>query len=77
MSVHSIDYNQQATKLERIGVRAKDQKDTVFNNLGHAVDLDLLRRSYQQLDGRKAIGSDGVTKEAYGEELEENPKFRE
>lgn len=66
------DGNQKKTKLERIGERAKHRPDTVFNNIGHVVDLDLLRESYRQLNGKKAVGIDGVTKAAYGEKLEEN-----
>ena len=34
--------------------------------------MDLLRECYQELDGKKAIGIDGVTKEAYGRHLEDN-----
>ena len=44
----------------------------MFNNLGHAIDSDLLRECYHQLDGNKAVGIDGVTKEAYGIKLEDN-----
>jgi RNA-directed DNA polymerase len=32
----------------------------------------LLRNSYQQLDGKKAVGIDGITKAAYGINLEDN-----
>lgn len=72
MTVTSVDGIQKTTKLERIGKRAKLQKDTVFNNLAHAVDLGLLRECYQQLDGKKAVGIDGVTKATYGKKLEGN-----
>lgn len=72
MSVLRKDGNQKTTKLERIGKLAASKKDTVFNNIAHVVDLDLLRSSYQQLDGKKAIGIDKVTKIAYGRNLEEN-----
>ena len=72
MVVQTADGNQKTTKLECIGKRAKLQKDTVFNNIGYVVDLDLLRVCYQELDGKKAIGIDGVTKEAYGKKLEDN-----
>ncbi len=45
----------------------------VFTTLYHHVtDIDNLRDSYHSLDGRKATGIDGVTKEAYGVNLEEN-----
>ena len=72
MTVHRQDGMQQTTKLERIGKLAQEQKDTLFNNLWQAVDLTLLRKSYQELDGKKAVGTDGVTKAAYGAGLEDN-----
>jgi group II intron reverse transcriptase/maturase len=72
MTVATDDGSQKTTKLERIGRRAKFGKETVFNNIGHAVDLDLLRESERQLDGKKAVGLDGVNKAMYGLKLEEN-----
>ena len=72
MPVHTAYGPQKKTKLECIGTRAKHRKETVFNNIGYVVDLDLLRKCYHELEGRKAIGIDGVTKEAYGKELEDN-----
>jgi group II intron reverse transcriptase/maturase len=72
MTIPTEDGNQQTTKLDRIGKRAKHRKDTVFNNIGHVIDLDLLRESYWQLEGKKAVGIDGVTKASYGVKLEEN-----
>ena len=72
MSIHSIDGKAVATKLERISLRAKADGESVFNNLGHALDIDMLREQYHKLDGRKAIGIDGMTKQRYGEALEEN-----
>lgn len=72
MSVHTAYGIQKTTKLECISKRAIHKKDTVFNNIGYVVDLDLLRECYQELDGKKAIGIDGVTKETYGGRLEDN-----
>lgn len=72
MFTHSKGENQKKTKLDRIGELAISQKDVVFNNLGHVIDIELLTECYQQLDGKKAVGIDGVTKEAYGKELEAN-----
>jgi RNA-directed DNA polymerase len=72
MSVQTDDGKQKITKLESIGRRAQYRKDTVFNNIGHVVDLDLLRECYHELDRKKAIGIDGVTKEVYGGQLEGN-----
>ena len=72
MPVQTADGQQKTTKLESIGKRASLRKDTVFNNVGHVLDLDLLRECYRELDGKKAIGIDGVTKETYGIMLEDN-----
>ena len=72
MTVQTVDGNQETTKLERIGKRASFRKDTVFNNIGYVVDLDLLSESYRQLEGKKAAGIDRVTKADYGVKLDDN-----
>jgi len=72
MPVQTEDGKQQTTKLERIGKCAKFRPDTVFNNIGHVIDLHLLHASYWQLEGKKAVGIDGETKETYGKKLESN-----
>ena len=41
----------------------------VFNNVGHLLNGDMLKWQFQRLDGKKAVGIDGVTKEAYAENL--------
>src|SRR4029079_9614806 len=71
MTVQTDGGKQKTTKLDRIGKRAKFKKDTVFNCVGHVVDLNLLRECYRELDGKKAIGIDGITKASYGVNLEE------
>lgn len=60
------------TKLNRLSKRATTHQETVFNNLSHIIDEELLKQAYYRLPGRKAVGIDGVNKEAYGERLEEN-----
>ncbi len=72
MSIHSNDRATRATKLDRLSKRAKEDPNTVFNNLGHLLDRNLLIETYQQLDGNKAVGIDGVTKGTYGKELGQN-----
>ena len=72
MAVHTEYGKEKTTRLECIGKRAMHRKDTVFNNIAYVVDLDLLRECYQELNGKKAIGIDGVTKESYGKGLEDN-----
>jgi group II intron reverse transcriptase/maturase len=53
-------------------VKSRADKECVFNNLGHVIDLELLRECHRSLDGSKAVGIDGVSKEAYGKNIEEN-----
>ena len=61
-----------STKLERIAMLAASNKELVFNNLAHVIDIGMLREMYRQLDGKKAVGTDGVSKEAYGKCLDAN-----
>ena len=61
------------TDLTRIGSRARKEPKLVFTSLYHHVtDVDNLRACYDSLNGTKAIGIDGVTKEEYGKNLEQN-----
>jgi group II intron reverse transcriptase/maturase len=62
-----------ATDLTRIGEKARKEPDLVFTSLYHHIsDVDNLRACYDSLEARKATGVDGVTKEEYGKNLEEN-----
>ncbi|WP_080571891.1 reverse transcriptase domain-containing protein [Orientia tsutsugamushi] len=72
MTVHSIDRNTWLTKLERIKLLSSKNQDIKFNNLGHIIDLKILEEQYKELDSKKAIGIDGITKEDYGKKLKAN-----
>lgn len=61
-----------ATKLARIAWLSAAEPSKTFSNLMHHVNVDSLRECYDLLDGKKAIGIDGVTKESYGENLVSN-----
>lgn len=62
-----------ATDLTRIGEKARKEPGLVFTSLYHHIyDVDNLRACYGTLDAKKATGVDGVTKEEYGINLEEN-----
>jgi len=62
-----------ATDLTRISEKARKEPELVFTTLYHHIsDVDNLRTCYDALKAKKAIGVDGVTKEEYGENLEEN-----
>jgi group II intron reverse transcriptase/maturase len=62
-----------ATDLTRIGEKARKEPGLVFTSLYHHIcDVDNLCACYDALDAKKAPGVDGVTKEEYGRNLEEN-----
>ena len=50
---------------------ARQSKDVRFTALLHHIDIDLLERSYFALNRYSAPGIDGVTWQAYGENLAE------
>ncbi len=61
------------TDLTRIGEKARKEPGLVFTSLYHHIsDVDNLRACYDRLEADKATGVDGVTKEEYGKNLEEN-----
>ena len=61
-------------KLNQIAHKAKQDKRLKFTSLAHHVNEENLALCYQELKRNKACGIDGVTVEAYGEELEGNLK---
>lgn len=72
MKQHSLANIKLNTKLDRIEQRSRKYPDAIFNNLGHAIDLDLLRTCFYSLDAKKAVGVDGITKKQYERKLETN-----
>ena len=72
MTVHSEDRISWLTKLERIGELSAQDRQLVFNNIGHLINVDMLKEQYWLLAGNKAIGIDKVTKASYGKNLDEN-----
>ena len=56
----------------RISLRAQRDKTAVFTNLMKHINVDTLREAFNALDGRKAMGADRVSKNAYSKKLEEN-----
>lgn len=71
MAAHSKGGTTWSTKLKRISSRSAKEKATVFNNIGHTIDEAFLRDCYHRLDGRKAVGLDGINKVEYGINLTE------
>lgn len=60
------------TKLARISTLSANNPDMVFTSIGHLIDVELLSACHRDMDGKKAIGIDGVTKDEYGAKLKEN-----
>lgn len=60
------------TKLERISQLSRENPDMVFTSIGHMINKELLKECHEEMDGKKAVGIDGVTKEEYGRELDGN-----
>jgi RNA-directed DNA polymerase len=58
--------------LDRVRQAAKRDKEARFTALLHHVDIDCLRDAYRASNPKAATGVDGVTWEAYGENLEVN-----
>ena len=60
------------TKLERIAEISRYNPKAVFTSLYHLLNKELLMECHRVLDGKKAIGIDGVSKADYEKNLEEN-----
>ncbi|MBQ1405377.1 MAG: hypothetical protein IIZ00_04110 [Oscillospiraceae bacterium] len=60
------------TKLERIAELSKEKPNMVFTSIGHLINKELLTDCHRKMDGDKAVGIDGITKEEYGKNLDSN-----
>lgn len=60
------------TKLARIAELSAQNPTMVFTSIAHMIDTELLRECHAKMDGDKAVGIDGTTKEDYDRNLEEN-----
>lgn len=71
LSIHR-DRRTMETKLARISQLSKGKPDMVFTSIGHLINVELLKECHEQMDGNKAVGIDGITKEEYSRNPEEN-----
>ena len=60
------------TKLKRIAWLSASDPDKRFDSLMHHFNEESLAACFDELDGSKAVGIDGITKAHYGENLDEN-----
>lgn len=61
-----------STELTEIAWLSAQNPDQEFHSLLHHINVGSLRRCFDKLDGKKALGADRVSKEEYGENLEAN-----
>lgn len=61
-----------STGLQKVAERAKREPAAKFHSLAHLIDMELLKRAFARLRGNAAVGVDGISKEQYGQFLEEN-----
>ena len=62
------------TKLARISQMSAENPDMVFTSLYHPINSEMLRKCHNRMDGTKVVGVDGITKEEYEKNLENNLK---
>lgn len=60
------------TKLARIAQLSAENPNMVFTSLGHLINKEMLKECSATMDGDKAVGIDGITKEEYESNLDEN-----
>lgn len=60
------------TKLARISELSEECPDMVFTSIGHLIDVEMLTECHKDMDEKKAVGIDGVTKDMYEANMEEN-----
>lgn len=60
------------TKLERISQLSKENPDIVFTSIGHLINGEMLKDCHRKMDRNKAVGTDGITKDMYENNLDKN-----
>ena len=58
-------------ELLKVVERARREPEGRFHSLAHLIDVPALRRAYGRMRKNAAVGVDGMTKEQYGQDLEE------
>lgn len=61
-----------ATKLARILELSTENPGMVFTSVGHLINAELLEQCHKGMDGKKAVGIDGISKDVYGQNLKAN-----
>ena len=67
----ALTSQEMSTGLQKVAERAKREPAAKFHSLAHLIDVELLGRAFARLRNNAAVGVDGITKEQYGQALEE------
>lgn len=59
-------------ELLTVAERAKREPNGQFHALAHLIDVAALSRAYRRLRKKAGVGVDGITKEQYGQDLDQN-----
>jgi retron-type reverse transcriptase len=59
-------------QLLKVVERAQQESEGRFHSLAHLIDVPALERAYRRMRKDAAVGVDGVTKDDYGQDLEQN-----
>jgi RNA-directed DNA polymerase len=60
------------TKMNRIALLSKQDPRRSYESLMHHFNEESLKECFHELDGKKAVGADGIDKETYGKDLDQN-----
>ena len=64
--------NSMSTGPARVMERAQREPNSKMRSLAHHIDIEALKRAFRHIRKNAAVGVYGVTKQAYGANLEEN-----
>jgi len=69
---NALTLENMSPKLVKVVERAQREPEGRFHSLAHLMDVPALERAYRRSQKDAAVGVDGVTKEQYGQDLEQN-----
>ncbi|MBL8792306.1 MAG: group II intron reverse transcriptase/maturase [Planctomycetia bacterium] len=68
----ALTWKGMSPELLKVAERARREPDGQFHSLAHLLDEAALNRAYHRQRPDAAVGVDGITKEDYGQDLEDN-----
>jgi group II intron reverse transcriptase/maturase len=69
---NALTLEEMSPQLLKVVERAEREPEGRFHSLAHLIDVPALERAYRRSRKDAAVGVDGVTKEQYGQDLEQN-----